>query len=181
MRRTLALALWWLSLASMATALSDNEVKTPMDAASNVDALVAAEDEESAAVEKRSAWPDDKRGWNDLPGVWGKRGWKDLQGVWGKREGNWNNLKGLWGKREGNWNNLKGLWGKRAEGDWNNLRGVWGKRADGNWNNLKGLWGKRSRGQDWNALKGVWGKRSIRDSDEDSSFDAAMDGYEAGN
>lgn len=179
MRRTLALAFWWLSLASMALASTESEAKTSLDAASNVAAMTAADDEDSDAMEKRSAWPGDKRGWNDLPAVWGKRGWKDLQGVWGKREGNWNQLKGLWGKREGSWNNLKGLWGKRADGNWRNFKGLAGKKSDANWNQLRGLWGKRDG--NWNNLRGMWGKRSM-DSDEDSAaFEAAMYGYEADN
>lgn len=55
-----------------------------------------------------------------------KRGWNDLQGVWGKKR-SWNNLNGMWGKR--GWNDLSGMWGKRNSPNWNNLNGLWGKRA----------------------------------------------------
>ena len=34
---------------------------------------------------------EDKRGWRDLQGGWGKRGWQDLQGGWGKR--GWQDLQ----------------------------------------------------------------------------------------
>ncbi|XP_013784813.1 prothoracicostatic peptide-like [Limulus polyphemus] len=101
----------------------------------------------------------DKRGWNNLSGMWGKRGWNNLSGMWGKRGSSWNDLSGMWGKR--GWNNLSEILGKRSSG-WNNLSGMWGKRG---WNNLSGMWGKRS--SKWNNLKGLWGKRAISPLDEE--------------
>ncbi|XP_076362160.1 uncharacterized protein LOC143253009 [Tachypleus tridentatus] len=102
---------------------------------------------------------DEKRGWNNLSGMWGKRGWNNLSGMWGKR--GWNNLSGMWGKRGSSWNDLSGMWGKRGS-NWDDMSGIWGKRG---WNNLSGMWGKRSN--NWNNLKGVWGKRGDSPLDEE--------------
>ena len=49
----------------------------------------------------------DKRGWNDMPAMWGKRGWNDMPAMWGKRA--WKDMPAMWGKRA--WNDMPAMWG----------------------------------------------------------------------
>ena len=120
-------AILWLLLLAVSPSSQGEPIpdpaRAPSGSVSSGETLSTAQD-----ISTQAQGPEeDKRGWRDLQGGWGKRGWQDLQGGWGKR--GWQDLQGGWGKR--GWQDLQGGWGKRG---WQDLQGGWGKRG---WQDLQ--------------------------------------------
>ncbi|XP_046642793.1 prothoracicostatic peptides-like isoform X1 [Daphnia pulicaria] len=88
------------------------------------DQLYQQREDDQAKVNVEDAGNEDKRGWNQLQGVWGKRA---LSAMAAGYKRNWNNLRGAWGKREIPAAIAKGMeWSRKRESGWNNLKGLWG-------------------------------------------------------